>query len=431
MLSWVAGLYWSDIEADWAWLWRADTNGDSIPDTIVVPPWGNPDDDPHTTESLGIYGEATWAIGERFRLIGGLRFNNTDKGFTRSGGPPITEWDDSALLHKAVVEWDVTDDMMLYLSSATGIRTGGANDGRVTSRGAPAEYENEEVHSIELGLKSTLLDGRMTLNAVAFINDYEDVKAQLFAVACNPPVGNFMDAAGAPMTVVDCANRRGQTVDVPDGMGGTDAVEISTTTFEYYENGGGSETIGLEFDLRWQATEALLITGTLAFLDAEFDDDFRVGNAALRPLLGLGNIGGRQDINAAADEDQSFSFAGWTPALTPDYQLGLGASYEFVLGGGATLTPSLNASFVGDYYAFDTNIPETLVNAHETWDLRVTWVSSEGNIEIGGFVLNLTDEEVITRAVVHSQIVGGQPANSVQVNWNNPLTWGLSAKYRF
>ena len=264
-------------------------------------------------------------------------------------------------------------------------------------------------------MKNTLLDGRMTLNAVVFGNTYDDVKAQLFAVSCN--------------SAADLA-RYGSI------QGCVDATPRASTTFEYYENGGDSETLGFEMDLRWQATEQFLITGTLAILDAEFDENFRIGNANLRPLLGLGNFEGRQDVNAncassGSTEDCTFSFAGWTPALTPDYQIGVNASYEIPFQNGSTLTPSLNVNFVGDYYAFDTNIPEVLVDAHATVDLRAVWVSDEGNVEVEAFVLNLTDEEVITRAVVHSQIVNGQPANSVQVNWNNPLTWGISAKYRF
>ena len=129
-VTWVGGLYYYDLEAGWAWLWRTDTNGDYLEDTIVVPGWGNPSFDPHTSTTFSAYGEATVNLGERIRLVGGLRYNDDEKEFTTdvdnsASRTSVAEWDDDALLHKAVVEWDVTDGMMLYLSSSTGVRTGG------------------------------------------------------------------------------------------------------------------------------------------------------------------------------------------------------------------------------------------------------------------------------------------------------------------
>ncbi len=396
-LQWVGGIYYFDQEADWEWLWRADSDGDGIEDRIVVPSWGNPFYDPHRVQSFAVYGQATLAISDTVRLIGGLRYNDDEKSFTGD----ISDWDDDAVLWKAAVEVDASDDVMYYASAATGYRTGGANDARVVARGAPELYDNEEVISYELGVKSTLLDGAMTLNLSLFMNEYEDVKAQLFAVACNDP----MDVR----TVVQC---------VDDG---------ASTTFEYYENGGDSDTMGFEADMQWAATEDLLITATFAWIDAEFDDNYEVGNALLRPLLGLGNIDGRQDVN---DPNSSFSFGGWTPALTPEFTLGVSATYDIKLKG-STLSPSLFANFVDDYYVFDTNIDEAEQDAHVIVDSRVTWRPDDSGFEVEAFVLNMGDQEVITRGVVHSQIVDGLPANSLQVNWNNPRTWGVSVTYNF
>jgi iron complex outermembrane receptor protein len=397
-LSWVGGLYYYNQEANWAWLSREDTTGDGTPDSITIPSWGNPEDDPHTVESMAVFGQLRYAISDDLRLIGGLRYNTDEKTFT---GDNIPDWDDSAVLWKAAVEFDHNDDLMVYASAATGYRTGGANDARVVSRGADPLYGNEIVTSYEIGLKSVILDGDMRLNISAFANKYEDVKAQLFAVACDDP--------NSGQTILEC-------------------VESGTNTgFEYYENGGDVNTYGLEADLQWYPIDELSISSTISLLNSQFSDDFEVGNSDLRPLLGLANLEGRQDVN---DNNSKFSFSGWSPAMSPKYSIGLAATYEFDLGGSSYLIPHIQTNYVDDFYAFDINIPEVKVDAHFMANARVTWVVNE-NLQVDMFVNNLTNKTVLTRAVVHSQIVNSLPVNSVQANWNTPRTWGVSLKYIF
>ncbi|TMO62488.1 TonB-dependent receptor [Pseudoalteromonas aurantia] len=397
-LQWIAGLYYYDQEADWSWLWREDTTGDGVADSVSVPSWGNPDYDPHTVDSIAIFGQLRYQVSDELRLVGGLRYNKDEKTFT---GESIPDWGDSAVLWKAAIEYDVSNDSMIYASAATGYRTGGANDGRVVSRGAEPLYDNEEVISYEVGLKTMLLEGAMRFNASAFINEYDDVKAQLFAVACNDTTSG--------QTILQCV------------------AEGTQTTFEYYENGGAVESLGAEVEIQWYPVDALSISASLAYLDSTFSDDYAVGNSELRPLLGLGNLNGRQDVN---DNNSQFSFKGWRPAMSPEYTLGLAATYEYELGNDAYLIPHISIKYSDDYYAFDTNIDEVKVDAHAIIDARLTYIIND-NIQLDFFVQNVGDEQVLTRGVVHSQIVNGAPANSVQANWNNPRIWGASFKYTF
>jgi iron complex outermembrane receptor protein len=242
----------------------------------------------------------------------------------------------------------------------------------------------------------------MTLNVAAFVNEYSDVKAQLFAVACNDPT--------LGLTVIEC---------VAQGI---------STTFEYYENSGGVDTSGVEVELQWAPTDNWFISANLSLMSSEFSSDFEVGDDLLRPLLGLGNLEGRQDIN---DPNSRFSFAGWAPALSPETTFGFQTSYDINLSGGSVLTPSISVTAVDDYYAFDTNIPEAKQSGYTNVDARLTWYLEDAGIAIDAFVMNATDEQVLTRVVVHSQIVSGLPANSVQANWNNPRTYGVSFRYNF
>ena len=417
-LSWIGGLYYFDQETEWEWLTYAGFGG--FPNTgydvtRCCLSSGDGVANPHKVESQAIYGQATYEVADRLRVIGGLRYNDDEKEFTPHGQgadvPQPPDWSDDAVLWKAALEYDVTNDTLAYASVATGVRTGGANEPRAAAAGAPLLYDNEEVISYEIGLKNTLLDNTMTVNLSAFANTYEDVKSQLFV---RGPVG--VDPDGNPVSLA----------------------------FEYYENGGDVDSYGAELEILWAPTNEALLSFNVAYLDSEFDNGYEIGSARLRPLLGLGNLGGRQDVTIASadltDENARFSFAGWTPALSPEYTIGLGGSYNIHIDvdslGSTVLTPSLQFRWVDDYYAFDTNIPEVKQDAHVIGDARLTWSLEDANIQMAVFVKNLFDEEVMTRAVVHNRglldIDGGNgPTNSVQVNWNNPRTWGVSFKYSF
>ena len=390
-LSWVAGAYYFDQETDWEWLWREDTDDDGENDRISVPGWGNPTEDAHTTESTALFGQATYALDDSNRVIGGLRMNDDSKTFTGN----IADWSDDSMTYKAAYERDMNEDTLVYASYSTGIRTGGANDARTVSRGAPASYDNEEVTSMEVGYKTIMNDNTMVLNIAAYQNEYADVKAQLFAVACNDLTDNDVAACAAAGT---------------------------STTFEYYQNGGDSSTTGLEVELQYAPDDKLNVKASLAYTDAEFDSGYTVGNNLINPLAGLGNYQNRQTGN-------TFDMGGMKPAFSPELAASVNASYSYDLFGG-TMTPSILFNWLDDYYTFDVNLPENLQESHTKTDLRVSWTNGDG-VTLEGFILNLEDEAVLARTVVHSQIVNNAPINSVQANWNPPQTIGFSVGLEF
>ena len=67
---------------------------------------------------------------------------------------------------------------MIYLSHSTGFRSGGFN-ARGTTAESVGPFGSEEVETIELGIRSELLDNRLILNVTAFTNDYTDKQEQV------------------------------------------------------------------------------------------------------------------------------------------------------------------------------------------------------------------------------------------------------------
>lgn len=151
------------------------------------------------TQSVAVFGQATWHVGERWRLTGGLRWTDeskdadlftaidstalsaalTGQSFLTSVSTPID--DDFSRQHSDAnwllnASYDLLDETMLFASAATGTKSGGFN----TVNGTPQqrEFEDESTLSYELGVKSTLLDARLRINASAFHTQIDDFQYQ-------------------------------------------------------------------------------------------------------------------------------------------------------------------------------------------------------------------------------------------------------------
>lgn len=155
-------------------------------------------------ESQAIFGQVNFDLSDVLTLTVGARYTESDKSFdldTRRRVGPVSEQfgdlsteETTPLLSLA---WDVSDDVMLYATYSEGYR-----DGSYAARFTGAvpvplpNYDPEFVTNYEIGMKSTLLDGRMRLNATAFYMDYEDmqINASSDAVASASTKENLGDA---------------------------------------------------------------------------------------------------------------------------------------------------------------------------------------------------------------------------------------------
>jgi iron complex outermembrane receptor protein len=157
--------------------------------------------------SGALFAQGTYRFAERWGLTGGLRWTFDRKRIElihqRRGsgvyvvGAPGTErsfaasW--SQVTPKLGVEWQASNDALLYFSYARGFKSGGFN-GRplVDSSEVRAPYDPEVVDSYEFGAKTRWLDGRMTANAAVFYNQYRDMQLSI-----NATPQNFVRNAGA------------------------------------------------------------------------------------------------------------------------------------------------------------------------------------------------------------------------------------------
>ena len=377
-VEWMLGYYYYDLSANWNWL---EYEGGAP----ATPHWDREGD--YKSDSSAVFANATFSVSNRVRLVAGLRYQEDTKTekdqLDWSVFPPVQDvgtarkesWNKT--LYKAGLEFDLNDDMLVYGTVSTGYRAGGFN---LVSSLIPPSYDPEEVTAVEFGLKSTLADGAAQLNLSAYHNAYRDMHAQSF---------------------------------ISLGGGGVD---------EFTENGGEVDATGLEAEFRWQPDANWDIAATAAIMKAEF------GTYNVSRLAGLGDLGGRQDLT---DPDAPLlSLKGWEPALSPDLTLGLQVGYDFELAGGSVLRPFLQTTYTSEYAAHDVNVEGVFQDAHTKSDVRLVWVNADGNLEIQGYVLNIEDEAVLNRVVVFNP-GGTTDLASLQANWNNPRTWGVSLSYSF
>jgi iron complex outermembrane receptor protein len=151
------------------------------------------------TETFAIFGQTTWHVGDRWHLKGGLRWTDEEKkadlysrNYSTAASQELigrslldsiaTPIDANLKRSTDNVDWllsasvDIGDDTMAFATAATGSKSGGFN----SVSGAPEDraFDDEDTMSYELGVKSTLLDATLRINATAFYTEIDDYQSQ-------------------------------------------------------------------------------------------------------------------------------------------------------------------------------------------------------------------------------------------------------------
>ena len=203
VLDWVAGVYYLDISVD-------DSNGaetdpfiDPAGDTPAVSGLDNPYET--NTESWSIFGQIERRLNDRTTGILGLRWIRDEKDHEyfvnvvdfipgtvqRNGNPNILaqiaayagERKDDEFSVRAAVNYDLSDDAMLYASWNRGVKGGGYNspvfplNPPLDYNDATMSYDPEQLDAFEVGFKSRQMDGLMIFNGAFYYYDYKDYQA--------------------------------------------------------------------------------------------------------------------------------------------------------------------------------------------------------------------------------------------------------------
>ena len=208
-------------------------------------------------EELAIFGELTWNVTDRLALTAGGRWYDTEVKFSSAsdgfanGGPSEFSGDqsESGFNPKVMAAYDVSDDVNVYASAAKGFRIGGVN-GQISPTLCGDEldrvgldpdslrtYDSDDLWSYEVGVKSTLANNTVSLNAAAFFIDWQDA-LQVQRLACGFQVdANIGDVESTGFEVeFSAAPIEGLTIDL-GGYTSTEVVSPAGSGFPSYEKG--------------------------------------------------------------------------------------------------------------------------------------------------------------------------------------------------
>jgi outer membrane receptor protein involved in Fe transport len=446
-LDWIVGAYYQDSELDLSTSFPAldiALVGDVSPTVPLLVGLGEsiPSIFDQESSSWAIFAQGTWNVADTVRLGLGIRYNEEEKDLDKindsrgllgaraaSSGPSANlivqarpadnaligdlrshsftdlSREEDAVTWSTNIQWDATDQAMLYVSASTGFKGGGFDasyggagpavrtgniftgepDGGVIETGIDSsilEYDEETVIAYELGAKMTLAEGAATLNIAIFRMEYEDLQVSSL-------VG--------------------------------DVFEVS--------NAGEAISQGVELDGRWLLAEGFTLGGSVAFLDASYDK-FDSATCTIPQVSDPANNPGclRDDgSNVAVGELGSQDLSGETLLFAPEWSYNINAEWIIPLTGNMELRTNADVNYTDEFYSALDLDPSTRHDSAVKVNARIALASVDDTWSVALIGKNLTDEE--TR-VWHNDVPTSD-SNSYFGIPERPRSLAIQARYRF
>ncbi|MEH6549333.1 MAG: TonB-dependent receptor [Pseudomonadales bacterium] len=238
---------------------------------------------------------------------------------------------------KIGLDWRPTEDLLVYGNISTGYKMGGFGAPAAASWDSLASYKEEEVTSYELGVKSTLAEGRLQLNAAIFHYDYKDKQVSSFII--DPVFGSLTKIVNAPESTVR----------------------------------------GAELEINWHATDSTLVRLSSSYLDTQYDE-FETY------LFGQSLAENPDPINISGSRIQN----------TPKFQHNLMVHHEFDVSDNMYVFVGGDWSYSDKFNSLVGNDPVFDVDSYHVLKLRAGLASADDSWRVTAWVDNATDENYYT-----------------------------------
>jgi iron complex outermembrane receptor protein len=171
-------------------------------------------------------------LSDAWELAWGARLERRSTDYDNSDGTDVSP-SESLWGGRIALKYDLAPATMVYLSLARGYKSGGFNtDGTLPAN--LREFDSESLIEWELGVKSRLLNNRLSLTGAIFFDERKDQQVK----------SSFVESR-------------------PDG---------STEFIDFLGNAAEGTNKGLELSAIWLASDYFSIDASVAVLDAKFDD---------------------------------------------------------------------------------------------------------------------------------------------------------------
>ena len=330
------------------------------------------------TESIAAFGQVDWNLNDSWILTLGGRFTDEDRSGEKAQRPgevysapsefdlalcnnPIqplsacTMGDDGMTLggfvtgsiseskfsYNASLQYAMSDNSNLYLTYATGFKSGGFD---LRGAGDPSKFifRPEESANFEIGGKHTLADGSVRLNWAVFHTEVDDLQG----------------AANDPVIIQQIVAQ------------------------------GDATSEGVEVDLLWAVTDNLRFSFISTWLNAEYDDF--IGSCYLSQVetgTGCENI-----AISAGQRSGTQQLAGKQMVFAPDWSHVFGVDWSTPVGGDKDLSFSVKWMNVGEHFTSIERDPLGLQSSTDRVDATVALSGEKWSVALVG--RNLGDELV-------------------------------------
>lgn len=389
---WMTGLVYQDRSWD-----RVYSSGVPVDCNTCEPDW-DPDvayptaliTPKRKSTNIGAFVQASYDVTDRLEVSGALRYDadereNVDRATNLSAGFPadvkledtFKEWQP-----KIAVSYGISDDVLTYLSASRGFRSGGFNALNFSFQ--QGIYEKEVSETLEFGVKSTLLDGRATLNGAFFVSEADNYQRSLFDVASNTL-----------------------------GIQNIDKVDIK----------------GFEVEFSAAVTENLQLSASYGYTDTEIKNfrDLQTAANVAETYAALAGLSADQIVAAGAAataqaEALNAASNGNHAPYIPKHTLNLSVRHELDLTDSIRMISFVSLRQVGTIN-WEPDILVAKSSAKEIVNARITFETDDWQLAL--YANNLFD----TRHPVDQFL--WNPGVTGAVNPNKPRSYGMSVKHSF
>lgn len=355
-------------------------------------------------EAYSIYGQMTWNISQKLRAIVDVRYTDEEQDgvgfsfpilFTGSTFDPErvaqstfghnTEYlfrqnrSDDSFDPSIRVQYDLNQDMMVYVAYAEGSKAGGmkANDAtlgaQLVTRAADPAYAQRF-----LGMPSVTpaeIAAGITLQQGNGVFDFEDEEAESWELGMKTSL--FEGSASLAVALFS-----------------TEFTNLQTSNYDGEQfiigNAGSATVDGLEMEFSWQATENLRLNTSVSLIDGEYDDF-----AGAQCVVNAAGAPANADCDPVSETENQ---EGERLERSPETEFNLNAIWESQLTQNLRLKATASMYYSDDYFVQPTQAAYATQDSFTKWDARVAIASSDERWEIGLTGRNLSDEMVIQHA---------------------------------
>jgi len=303
--------------------------------------------------SLAAFGNATFALTDEIKLIGGMRYTKDRNHGTLVVTPlpfpavplsTLPDYDGTVkadnLSGKVGIQIEPSRDVMFYATYSTGFK-GPAIDG---TSGVIREVKPETVKSWEMGTKASFLDGKGTFNLALYWSNFRDFQAQTFDTTVTPPAF-------------------------------------------YLSNAGMLRARGVEVETSFRVTPALRLSASGAYNDATFRDYDGVcyPGQPISPVVGEGCYVEPGTTTTVAN------YRGYRLPNAPQWSYVLRANYEQPVGDELEIDASANWAWRSKTQAVIGD-PNAEIAAYGLLNGTIGIGAEDGSWRIGIYARNLLDK---------------------------------------